>query len=97
MKTIIKGLEQQIKNFNKAIKYLDQCGEFDFDYYKKVHHIAGTDTQKFDLSEMWSDAKLVLSSPGHPGGVESLREITRNSLLTGISEAQKLLEVMKKI
>ena len=74
-----------MENFNSAVKYFDQCGESDSDDFKEALRIAGTNAQESDLREMWSEAKLVLPCPGRPGGVESLREVTRDSRLTAIA------------
>ena len=97
MQDIIKDTKQGIENFKKAINYLDGCDEFDFDDFKKAHRIAGTKSQESELREMWAEAKLVLPGPGHSGGVESLREVTRDSFVTGVAEAQKLVDMMEKM
>ena len=97
MQDVIKDTKQAIGNFKKAIKYLDGCAEFDFDDFKEAHRIAGTNTQESELREMWAESKLVLPGPGHSGGVESLREVTRDSFVTAIAEAQKLVDMMEKM
>ena len=97
MQDVIKDTKRKIKDFEKAVKYLDECDEFDFDNFKEAHRIAGTDTQESELREMWAEAKLVLPGPGHPGGVESLRQVTRDSFMTAAAEAQKLVQMMEKM
>jgi len=97
MQDIIKDTKQKMENFKKAIKYLDGCDEFDYDDFKEAHRMAETNAQESELREMWAEAKLVLPGPGHSGGVESLREVTRDSFVTAVDEAQKLVDMMEKM
>jgi hypothetical protein len=97
MKEIIKDTKQKMESFKEAIRYLDSCKEFGFDAFKEAHRIAGTNAQESELSRMWAEAKLVLPGPGHSGGTESLREVTRDSFVTAVAEAQKLVDMMEKM
>lgn len=97
MKSIIKDTKKKIKNFKKAVRYLDRCGEFEFDNFIEAHRIAGTNAQESELRQMWGQAKLVLPGPGHPGGTESLRHVTRDSFTSAIDEAEKLVNMMRKM
>jgi hypothetical protein len=97
MEDIIKDTKKKIENFKKAIAYLDGCDEFGFEDFEEAHRIAGTNAQVSELREMWAEAKLVLPGPGHSSGVESLREVTRDSFVTAISEAKKLVDMMEKM
>ena len=97
MQNVIRDTKQKTENFKNAVRYLDQCGEFEFDDFKEAHRIAGTNAQESELRQMWAEARLVLPGPGHPGGVESLRHVTRDSFMSAITEAQKLVEMMEKM
>ncbi len=97
MQNVIKDTKRKIENFKKAVKYLDECGDFDFDDFKEAYRIAGTNAQESELREMWSEARLVLPGPGHPGGVGSLRQVTRDSFTAAAAEAQKLVDMMENM
>ena len=97
MEDIVKRTKQTIENYEKAVKYLDECNEFDFDSLLEAHRIAGTEAKGSELREMWSEAKLVLPGPNNLGGVQSLRKITRDSFTEAIIEFQKLVDTMQAL
>jgi hypothetical protein len=97
MEDIVKRTKQTIENYEKAVKYLDECNEFDFDGLLEAHRIAGTEAKESDLREMWSEAKLVLPGPNNVGGVQSLQKITRDSLTSAITEFQKLVDQLQNL
>jgi len=97
IQNLIKDTKRQIEDFKKAVKHIDECGDFDFDDFKETNRIAGTNAQESELLEMWSEARLVLPGPGHPGGVESLRQVTRDSFIAAAAEAQKLVDKMENM
>jgi len=97
MEEIVNRTKDTIKNYEKAVIYLDGCNEFGFDNLLESHRIAGTGAKESDLCENWSEAKLVLPGPNNEGGVRSLQKITRDSLTSAITEFQKLVETMQKL
>ena len=97
MEDTVKITKQAIERYKEAVIYLDGCETFDFDTLKEAHRIAGTEAQESQLSEMWSDAKLVLSGPDNLGGVQSLRKITRDAFTAAIDKFQELVEMMEKL
>jgi alpha-glucoside transport system substrate-binding protein len=94
---IINEMKQAIDRYDKAVKYLDQCDTFEFDNLVVAHRIAGTNAQESELREMWAEAKYVLPGPDTPGGVESLRPITRETFTTAAEEFQKILNEMEVV
>jgi hypothetical protein len=97
MEEIVNRTKQTIENYEIAVKYLDECNEFDFDSLLEAHRIAGTEAKESDLREMWSEAKLVLPGPNNVGGVRSLQKITRDSLTSAITEFQTLIDQLQNL
>ncbi|TFH42664.1 MAG: DUF805 domain-containing protein [ANME-2 cluster archaeon] len=46
-------LKMQLDAYNKGIKYLNECGPFNFDKYKEAHRIAKSPVEEAKLREMW--------------------------------------------
>jgi hypothetical protein len=97
MKEVIESTKQKIVNIEKAIQYLDTCEEFNFESYQESYKIAEVEQKESQLQHMWSQAKFVLPSGDLPGGVEALRQITRDSFVESIEQLQKLVDLMEKM
>jgi hypothetical protein len=97
MKEVIESTKQKIVSIEKAIKYLDDCEEFNFESYQECYRIAEVEQKESQLQHMWSQSKFVLPSDGLPGGVSALRQITRDSFVESIEQLQKLVDLMEKM
>jgi hypothetical protein len=97
MKEIIESTKQKIVSLKNAIKFLDECDEFSFEKYQEAYRVADIEQKESQLQHMWSQSKFVLPSDGVPGGVEALRQITRDSFVDSIDQLKKLVDRMEKI
>ena len=97
MKEVIESTKQKIVSIEKAIKYLDDCEEFNFESYQECYRIADVEQKESQLQHMWSQAKFVLPNEDLPGGVAALRQITRDSFVESIGQLQKLVDLMEKM
>jgi len=97
MKEVIESTKQKIDSLKNAIKYLDGCDEFTFEHYQEAYRVADIEQKESQLQHMWSQSKFVLPSDGLPGGVEALRQITRESFVESIDQLRKLVDRMKKL
>ena len=93
---IRKEVKQRVKNYKKALKYLDSCTTFTYDNLVKVNRIAGSPITESDLQRMWQQSNYILSTGGHPGGTESLRQTMRSTLIEGISTFESLANQLDK-
>ena len=97
MKEIIESTKQKIVSLKNAIKFLDECDEFSSEKYQEAYRVADIEQKESQLQHMWSQSKFVLPSDGVPGGVEALRQITRDSFVDSIDQLKKLVDRMEKI
>lgn len=97
MQAIIEELRQSIERFRRAIEYLDGCESFDFDAYTTAVRMTGSTISDAELQSMWDSTKLILPGPGHSGGPDALRMVTRESFVNGIEDAEKLIARLQAI
>jgi len=97
MKDVIESTKKKIVSLKNAIKYLDDCAEFTFEAYQEAYRVAEIEQKESQLKHMWSQAKFVLPSDGLPGGVEALRQITRESFVDSIGQLKRLVDRMENL
>ena len=97
MKDVIESTKNKIVSLKNAIKYLDDCGEFTFEAYQEAYRVAEIEQKESQLQHMWSQAKFVLPSGNQPGGVEALRQITRESFVDSIGQLKRLVDRMENL
>ncbi len=74
-----------VENYKRALKFLDECGEWTFEKLKEAHEIARIDVPDYQLRSEWSDAlAVVFPSKGRPGGTELLRYLMKKELKEAI-------------
>lgn len=79
-----------VENYRRALKFLEECGDFTYEKLKEAHEIAGIDVPDYQLRSEWSDALAVLPLGGRPGGREMLRSLMKKELKEGISTFKAL-------
>jgi hypothetical protein len=75
---------QRAKKYRKALTYLDSCGPFNEEKLREANRIAGDTLTEADIQRFVRTAPLIMASGGKKGGMESVREELRKSLVEGI-------------
>jgi len=84
------AVEEKIKNYKRALKYLDSCGELSYEKLCEAHRIAGLEAPESELRMMWQQSVHVIGRPGRPGGTEFLRGQIRSTLIEAIDTFKDL-------
>lgn len=84
-----KMVRDQEENYRKAIKYLDECGEFTYEKFVKTNQIAGASVRDNEIRMMWEMEKKTIATKvdgKYLIGTERLRLIIREKLEKAIAE-----------
>lgn len=97
-KKIIKEARKRIKNYKRALKFLDNCREFTYDKFIEVQHILGVANPESDPQTMrtWESRVHILPGPGHSGGADAVRMVIKDTCIQGIAAFEEICQKLDK-
>jgi hypothetical protein len=78
-------LVTRVKNYKKALKYIDGLTGFTFENFDTVNHLAGDVFSPSELRDQWNQGDRMLDGAGE------LKRMFRNTLIEGIDTFEKVV------